>query len=226
MTEEEWLTCTDPQKMLGFLRDRASDRKFRLFASVCCRRVWPHIRSQAGHRLVEIAERYVDGLASKPSLLAADKEAFEAFEGLYSKEGYGLERIVRRNMPLRIRAAYSACWLSVGDAWEAAQGMVWLFGQKVRRSQSDLLRDIFGNPFSPVSIDPDWRTPTVQALATAAYEERILPAGHLEPDRLSILADALEEAGCTDTQILSHLRGPSGPHVRGCWVVDAILGKE
>jgi hypothetical protein len=65
----------------------------------------------------------------------------------------------------------------------------------------------------------------VTALATAAYEERILPAGTFDPHRLAILADALEDTGCTNEQILGHLRGP-GPHVRGCWVIDLILGKE
>src|SRR5262249_14454351 len=65
-----------------------------------------------------------------------------------------------------------------------------------RRSLSLLLRDVFGTPFRPVPFDPAWQTPTVLSLATAAYEERLLPSGHLDPDRLAILADALEDAGC------------------------------
>jgi hypothetical protein len=80
------------------------------------------------------------------------------------------------------------------------------------------VHDIFGNPFRRVTLDPSWLTSDVVALARAAYEERAF-------DRLPILADALEDAGCTDAAILSHCRGP-GPHVRGCWVVDLILGKE
>jgi hypothetical protein len=90
--------------------------------------------------------------------------------------------------------------------------------------QAALLRDIFGNPFRPVSIHPAWISPTVTTLATAAYEERALPAGELDPARLSVLADALEEAGA-DASLLAHLRGP-GPHVRGCWVVDLLTGRE
>ena len=62
------------------------------------------------------------------------------------------------------------------------------------------------------------------ALAQAAYDQRTLPAGHLDPARLAVLADALDEAGCTDADVLNHLRGP-GPHVRGCWAVDLLLGK-
>ena len=87
-----------------------------------------------------------------------------------------------------------------------------------------LVRDIFGNPFRPVTLDLAWLTPTVLTLATSAYEERILPSGELDPDRLAVLSDALEEAGCNDADILNHLRSP-GPHVRGCWVVDGLLGK-
>ena len=94
-----------------------------------------------------------------------------------------------------------------------------------RGVQCSLLRDIVGNPFQPAILDPAWRTLTVTALATAAYDNRILPAGTLDPDGLSVLADALEDAGCTDEQLLAHLREPS-PHVRGCWVIDLLLGKE
>src|SRR5262245_22359662 len=91
--------------------------------------------------------------------------------------------------------------------------------------QIRLLRDIFGNAYRLLSLNPAWLTPAVRSLATAAYDERILPSGELDTGRLAVLADALEEAGCTDTAILSHLRGP-GPHVRGCWAVDLILGKD
>jgi hypothetical protein len=85
-----------------------------------------------------------------------------------------------------------------------------------------LLRDIFGNPFRPLVVDRAWLPPTVVALAQAAYDE-LLPSGELDRDRLLILADALEEAGATG-EILDHLRS-AGPHVRGCFVIDALLGK-
>ena len=78
-------------------------------------------------------------------------------------------------------------------------------------------RDVAGNPFRPVTFDPAWRTETVVGLATGIDE-----AGAYE--RLPILADALQEAGCEDEQVLSHARGP-GPHVRGCWLIDMILGR-
>jgi hypothetical protein len=88
-----------------------------------------------------------------------------------------------------------------------------------------LLRCIAGNPFRPVPFDPAWRSPTVSDLAKAAYEHRALPSGELEPARLAVLADALEEAGCDNRDILNHLRS-SGPHVRGCWALDLVFNRE
>jgi len=85
-------------------------------------------------------------------------------------------------------------------------------------AQSQLLRDIFGNPFRPVTVDPEWLTSTVVALARGIYDERAF-------DRLPILADALQDAGCETADVLDHCRGP-GPHARGCWVVDLLLGKQ
>jgi hypothetical protein len=91
--------------------------------------------------------------------------------------------------------------------------------------QCDVIAEIFGNPFRPVELNPIWVSSMVVALAQAAYDEPILPAGTLDPDRLAVLADALEDSGCTDPAILHHLRGP-GPHVRGCFVIDALLGNK
>jgi hypothetical protein len=84
--------------------------------------------------------------------------------------------------------------------------------------QSSYLRDIFGNPFRPVAFDPSWRTSAAVAIAKGMYESRDFAA-------MSLLADALQDADCADQQILDHCRGP-GPHVKGCWVVDFVLGKE
>src|SRR5262245_56756251 len=94
-----------------------------------------------------------------------------------------------------------------------------------RKHQCVLLRCVFGNPFRPRTPEPAWLTPTVVALARAAYEERLLPSGELNAIRLAVLADALEEDGCAADTILDDLRGP-GPHVRGCYLLDALLGKE
>jgi hypothetical protein len=97
--------------------------------------------------------------------------------------------------------------------------------QAVNQAQVALLRDVCGDPFRRSALDPACLPTTVSALAQAAYENRFQPSGHLYPSRLGVLSDALEEAGCTDEAVLSHLRSP-GPHVRGCWVLDLILGKS
>jgi hypothetical protein len=85
------------------------------------------------------------------------------------------------------------------------------------RELCSLLRDIFGNPFRPMTFSPEWRTRTVVTLARAAYESR-------DFSLMPILADALQDAGCDSEDVLNHCRAP-GPHVRGCWVVDLVLGK-
>jgi hypothetical protein len=88
-----------------------------------------------------------------------------------------------------------------------------------------LVREVFANPFRSASLAPSCQTATVHSLAQSAYDERQLPAGVLDSDRLAVLSDALEEAGSTGAELVEHLRGP-GPHVRGCWVVDFCLGKS
>lgn len=85
-----------------------------------------------------------------------------------------------------------------------------------------MVRCVFGNPFQPVEFAPSWRTPLTLSLARAAYEERLMPSAELDPVRLLVLADALEEVGSSPA-VLEHLRGP-GPHVRGCHVLDLALG--
>jgi hypothetical protein len=96
-----------------------------------------------------------------------------------------------------------------------------------RQERAILIRDIFGNPFRPAAWDPvwlSWNGGTIPTLAQSAYDDRELPSGYLDRVRLALQADMLEDAGCSDPAILEHLRGP-GPHVRGCWIVDLLLGK-
>jgi hypothetical protein len=111
-----------------------------------------------------------------------------------------------------------------GAAWHASrfagraesgadEGAVW---EVARARHADLLRCIFGNPFRPRTFSPSWRTDTAVALARQMYDSRDFGA-------MPILADAIQDAGCDNEEILSHCRGP-GPHVRGCWVADLVLG--
>src|SRR5262249_37505700 len=91
-------------------------------------------------------------------------------------------------------------------------------------AQRGLVRCVFAGYFRSAPFPSTWQTPTILTLCEAAYEERLLPAGHLDPVRLAVLADALAEAGCNDDVLLTHLR-EEGPHVRGCFALDFLLGR-
>jgi hypothetical protein len=227
MTEAEWLACSDPKPMLDFLNWRAppawgevSDRKLRLFACACCRRVWhlaPHDDSRGA---VEAAERFADGGGTAADLRDVYLPAAQVFYGL--REGRQADReAARADCSAAAKSGWTAANLS--GEWSLAAEVAG--GVNAGPGRADLLRDLFGNPFCPVAVSPSWQTPQVVALAQAAYEERELPAGTLDTTRLAVLADALEEAGCDQADLLAHLRGP-GPHVRGCWALDLLLGKE
>lgn len=222
MTEGEWLGCTEPKNMLAFLRDNADERQLRLFAVSCCRRVWPLIADERARRAVEVAEQYADGLATDEGREEALRAAASVRQlgGIAAK--WAAVTIARTGAVMVVDAAGQMAACLPGQDYDP---VCW---QIESQEQCKLLRDIFRNPFRPATIDPAvlaWNGGLVVRLAQTTYDERHLPAGTLDHGRLAILADALEEAGCTDADILGHLRGP-GPHVRGCWVVDLILGKE
>src|SRR4051812_14227597 len=235
----------------GAARTASGRRRLRLFACACCRRVWRLFADEDGRRAVEVAERYADGRAGRDELVAAGHSAEAAVRRAVARGeeltgGTGWDTGRDGPMPpdplaaRRATGAGAAAGAAAGDLAQAAESAAmrsvlavrsgwgvaeWAAHADEPGAQCALLRDLFGNPFRPPPVlDPTWLTPAVVSLARAAYEERDLPSGHLEPARLAVLADALEEAGCTDQEILGHLRGP-GPHARGCWALDAILGK-
>jgi hypothetical protein len=207
MTESEWLACTDPQKMLAFLRGKVSDRKLRLFAVACCRGSWPLLTDERSRKAVEVAERHADGIVNERGLRFAFSCAADAF-------AYA-------------RSTHTADPQAAAGAANAAHPAADYYARYVtpRKEHPGFLCDLFGPlPFRPVSVSPAWQTAEVVALAQAAYDHRELPDGTLDTTRLAVLADALEEASCTNADILNHCRRP-GVHVRGCWVVDLLLGK-
>jgi hypothetical protein len=219
MNEDQWLSSADPTAMLEFLRNggKVSERKLRLFACACCRSVWHLLTDKCSRRAVEVVERFADGQATPQTLRKWYWAAYEAFE--VTEEDGRVEAAYAANRAAHQDAAVAALdgSAAAGDAGLAPAG------------QCGLLRDIIGNPFwvAP-SIDQVWlcwNDETIPRLAWASYEERSLPAGMLDTVRLFVLADALEDAGCTEADLLRHLRGP-GPHVRGCFVLDALLGKS
>ena len=235
MTEQEWLKQPWAYAMFEFLSSggKPSVRKLRLFAVGCCRRIWHHLPDERNRRAVTVAERFADDLATKEEMekvCQAAQVVSHSFQPPWNAEKVAAYHAAWASGWAASEEAW-ATWLTSTEATKTMRGAASALqtgGDAVgpeRAKQSDLLRDIFGNPFRPVSINPSWLTPTVSRLTATAYEERALPSGELDSARLAMLADALEEAGCANTDILNHCRS-EGPHVRGCWVVDLILGKQ
>ena len=222
MTESDWLSATEPEAMLDFLRSsgKASERKLRLFTCACCRRVWHLLADERSREAIRIAECFADGASSSDELEATYRPAVAACHEAEGGAHFAAAGTAERSATDAARyASYG-----VGAGLRPWPGLWGVELKAVEEAHASLVREVFGNPFRPVTTS-SWQSPQVVALAQAAYDERELPAGTLDLARLAVLADALEEAGCAAQAILDHLRGP-GPHVRGCWAVDLILGKE
>jgi hypothetical protein len=225
MTEAEWNACTDPRKMLDALRDsgQLSERKARLFAVAVCRRIWPLLTDERARKAVEVAERFADGLAQEKELAAAVSAVEGAHAGTTLAEN-AIWHAVRSALSLDVesaayQAAFAACCADKGRPAERRFGPLLAAMSAEQAAQCGLLRDILGRPFRPrPPLEPAWLTPTVASIARHVYAEQDFAA-------LPVLADALEDAGCTNPEVLSHGRGP-GPHARGCWLIDLLLGRQ
>jgi hypothetical protein len=240
LDEQTWLSCHEPQEMLLFLRNsgRASGRRCRLFAVACCRALWPLLDRKPYRYAVDLAERFCDGRAAAAQLAAAETDTrkrtildgrggvgplWEA--GWYADPAGG----ARGNATHPDAPAVPALAAAMADAQGGAELCIpWATALGIEPTlQTALFRDLFGPlPFRAVAFDPAWRTPTVVALAQRAYLERQLPEGTLDARLLAVLADAVEEAGCNNEEVLSHLRQEGAVRVRGCWAVDAVLATE
>lgn len=227
MTEAEWNSCTDVQAMLEWLGQagKADERKLRLFACACGRRVWQLLKDAESRAAVEVAERFADGLERKSTLAAARSRARRA-----AVAQRGAAYVAWRAAFEKIQAAI--VHLALGTVWSASYrpwfGVLAADMDDVECEQAAvaaLLREIFGNPFRRIAVGRTWLTPTVTNLAKNAYEERALPSGELDIARFGVLADALEETGYDNEEILSHLRQQGAVHVRGCWAIDLLFNK-
>jgi hypothetical protein len=225
LTEEQW--HADLTSWLSLMRfclgaGGASDRKMRLFTAACLRRLTP-VLGQSGGRTIDLLERLADDRVSGMALnevrggrpLGGVTFGEKAIHWALVTGSHVKDALVR----------------ALENASRAANQHALLRGDA--RHWPDLFRDLVGNPFRPVKFEDSWRTPAVNAVARAAYDERDLPvgihlhgpAGALRAANLAVLSDALEEAGCAEEAILSHLRMP-GPHVRGCWALDLCLARS
>jgi hypothetical protein len=208
MTEKEWLQSGEPWLMLDFLQGRASERKLRLFAVECSRRVSgrvPRGRERWFRSAISVAEQFVERGGTELATLHQQTIPFDTPETVIQ----GLSH------PEALRGARQTATAAAMLAGRQTTGVRRTWAE--HKVQGRLLRGIVGNPFRPVTVNAAWLTPTVVQLARGIYSERAF-------DRLPILADALMDAGCENEDVLDHCRG-DGPHVRGCWVVDLLLGK-
>jgi hypothetical protein len=243
ITRRRWDSGANVVEMLNsayeFVTDRGRHpdrtRKIRLYLAACCRQFWEEL-PWICRMTVEKAEQMADGITD-------DRHQTPLFE--YAAEGV-MESAWRAgsvgSIPFGWIGEYEQLLTRVGftkpeepDYWPASlvrleklSRLAYLpFGSPGSGTNFDfvsadlysvsLLHDVF-NPFFRSKTHPSWRSTSVRALAESMYASRDFAA-------MPILADALEEAGCDQPNILAHCRGP-GPHVRGCWVVDLVLGKQ
>jgi hypothetical protein len=223
MTEAEWLACGEAHGMIALLPPAAwNERRGRLFAVACCRliRALPDDRL---HKVIDIAERFADGQASDAELSWAVDAAREAVEwearhDMSSCESHAAEVVAAAAAyPAEEYTAIDELLAYIATEHGSSAGLRVAL-ECTRTALANLVGELIGNPFRRVTFPPEWRTSTALALATQMYDSRDFGA-------MPILADALQDAGCASDDILDHCRG-EGPHVRGCWVVDLVLGKE
>jgi len=260
MTEQEWLECKDPAKKLCLFRGRLRNgfnRKIRLFACACCRRIWDRFVDERSRMAVEVAERYADGEATDEELSTASIAASQAHREVFETIGKGgacIEWAAEYAAhPIPFHGARNVIWMAATSrSYEIRKKRppewddIRLFPCEITKNsgplshelgkwkvkrlkepaatgaekpiQMALLNDIFGNPFRPITVEPTWLTPAVVQQAQVIYNDRAF-------DRMPNLSESLQDAGCDHEEILSHCRGAE-PHVRGCCVVDLILGKQ
>jgi hypothetical protein len=241
MTEAEWLLCEGyAEGLLGELaRDgRPTERKLLLYGTACYRRLAPFRLPPLVAVFLDWIERRADRPSGEWPNLPCETRALE-----YMTHGLpagSAARLACHAVDQLFLAAGGAVPITAGEidaAARCAADVVWVYGYGPRDSfvaaygdlpplvraevdaQRDLVREIFGNPFRPVTHDAAWRTDTAVALAQQMYDSRDFGA-------MPILADALQDAGCDNEYILDHSRNAKQVHVRGCWVADLVLGKE
>lgn len=243
MTEAEWLTTTNYLAMLIYLRGEVvqAEQIRQWLNCEAGRLAWGEAEKVSGRKLGLVAIEMCHTWYGLP-LDGVSRRFLKAYEEWANHEiTWDEVRMKMPNTPLGVGMLgdYLAFDVSeyvakdsVAELWKNAtkeERFVWGCGgppdplwQRTHNTIVDgyapLLREIIGNPFRPISLDASWLMPNVVALAKAIYNDRAF-------DRMPTLADALHDAGCDSAEILAHLRGP-GPHVRGCWSLDLILGKE
>jgi hypothetical protein len=217
MNEVEWLTCFDPWRMLQFLhRSDPSERKVRLFNAAICRRFWDHL-PEASQFILSESERLADSMIEAKDDRELCHQANKVVHDLFDQR-YPNKQFPSSEIRIQRDAAAAVCYAVLPKELWGAASYLWELMPSEKEPQSNIIRDVFGNPFRVAAVQPAWRTPAVVMLAESIYEQRGF-------DRMPSLGDALEVAGCDNADLIAHCRSPM-EHVRGCWVVDGLLGME
>jgi hypothetical protein len=231
MTEAEWLACEEPLPMvahvcaqLGATRTKIGRRKLRLFSCACLRLVWDLLADPREREAVAVCERFAEGQATAAELEAARRAAFAHAlnqSSFATNTGFAINYAAGKSFTENAvtRSIRSACVARcvgprIKEGGVPTDSAEW---RAAARAQADLLREVFGTS-GHSTFSPAWRTDNAVTLARQMYESRDFGA-------MPILADALQDAGCYNDDILTHCRDANQPHVRGCWVVDLVLGK-
>jgi hypothetical protein len=227
MTEQEWRSCEDPVKLVSLVHREVSERRLLLLACDCYRRFLP--TDKRGLRAAAVLEGYAEGTVPGEEVARLRAQTLRRRKStgrVLFENGIGITTGFWGDTFGRYHAAWQTALELIRTATYRKPGRpsretarAWT---ATRAYLSAAVRDVHGPfPPRPISLDPTllgWNDRTIPRVAQAIYEEKAF-------DRLPVLADALEEAGCGDPEILGHLRGP-GPHVRGCFVLDLILSKD
>jgi hypothetical protein len=210
-----WLTSESPAGLLhdAKLLKALKPRKSLLFACGCYRLIWDKIRLAGIREAVEKVEERADRKVSQEELSA-----------YRYPRGESPRRSVDWYLQIRLSSLLTPKVIPTHVAWQVRVALDPEHSERRGKwehdkPQADLVREIVGNPYRPVKFDRAWRTAAVTSIALACYEARDFSS-------LPILADALEDAGCDNEEVLSHCRDAGRFHARGCWVVDLVLGKK
>jgi hypothetical protein len=224
MDEEEWLTTANPTAMYDFVLRQVSPRKLRLFGCACWCSQWDRPLDHQGRTAYALAEsafcgREIDWQA----VLQVGQRAYWKAAELTSAHNLLVDRLREHDFVEAVTdpRAYLSDIYTRHYLWphfnphdpDALDPT-----EPDRIAHAHLARDVFGNPFRCVRVDPSWLSPNVREMSTHIYEANDFGV-------MPMLADALQEAGCDHDDILNHCR-EGGPHVRGCWVIDELLGRQ
>lgn len=233
MTEEEWKVCDDPARMPEFVRGKVSDRKLRLFAVTCCRRLAGGVANPKVLYALDLAGRAADGAdvpgklrragADLRDAMALQEQRFGEFGYIHDTEWFPTRAVARLFGEKGIAPVSQVVWIPGRVTRAVRETTLSAYRERdalaEQAAMADLVREVCGDPFRPVALDPSWLTSAVTALSNRVYDTR-------DFSLMPILHDALIEAGCDDADVLGHCRDSNAVHVRGCWVVDMLTDRR